>query len=132
MLTEDKICLFLNTEVVGREFRARGWVREKAERGKTKAKETEERPAGPIKRAKKRAKSRHPRPIPLVNPPIEQDNLPASRPRDPDDPEIEEYDTDPEIDDKEAEEAFIRIIGVFTVEQYVFSLIELWGAQYRD
>jgi hypothetical protein len=124
MLTEDKMCLFLNTEVVGRESRARGWVREKAERGKAKvkklaAKEAEEGPAGPIKRAKKRAKSRHPRPTPLVNPPAEQDNLPASRPRDPDDPDIEEYDTDPEIDDEEA-------------EQYVSSLIELWGAQYRD
>jgi hypothetical protein len=137
MLTEDKMCLFLNTEVVGRESRARGWVREKAERGKAKvkklaAKEAEEGPAGPIKRAKKRAKSRHPRPTPLVNPPAEQDNLPASRPRDPDDPDIEEYDTDPEIDDEEAEEAFIRTIGASTVEQYVSSLIELWGAQYRD
>ena len=137
MLTEDKMCLFLNTEVVGRESRARGWVREKAEREKAKveklaAKEAEEGPAGPIKRPKKRAKSRHPRPTPLVNPPAEQDNLPASRPRDPDDPDIEEYDTDPEIDDEEAEEAFIRTIGASTVEQYVSSLIELWGAQYRD
>jgi hypothetical protein len=96
------------------------------------AKETKAGPAGPIKRAKKRAKSRHPRPIPLVNPPIEQNDLPASRPRDPDDPEIEKYDTDPEIDDKEAEEAFIRTIRTSTVEQYVSSLIELWGAQYRD
>jgi hypothetical protein len=71
MLTEDKICLFFNTEVVGRESRARGWVREKAERGKAKAKEAEEGPAGPIKRVKKRAKSRHPRPISLVNLPVE-------------------------------------------------------------
>jgi hypothetical protein len=112
-------------------------VREKAERGKAKvkklaAKEAEEGPAGPTKRAKKRAKSRHPRLTPLVNPLAKQDNLPASRPRDPDDPDIEEYDTDPEIDDKEAEEAFIRTIRAFTVEQYVSSLIELWGAQYRD
>jgi hypothetical protein len=132
MLTEDKMCLFLNTEVVGRESRARGWVREKAERGKAKAKvkklaakKAEERPAGPTKRAKKRVKSRHPRPISLVNPPAEQDNLPASRLRDPDDPDIEEYDTDPEIDDKEAEKTFIRTIGIFTVEQYVSSLIKL-------
>jgi hypothetical protein len=74
MLTEDKICLFFNTEVVGREFRARGWVREKVERGKAKAKmeklaakEAEKGPVGLIKRAKKRAKSRYSRFISLVN-----------------------------------------------------------------
>jgi hypothetical protein len=78
---------------------------------KLAAKEAEE---GPIKRAKKRAKSRHPRLIPLVNPPAEQNNLFTSRFRDPDDPDIEKYDTDPEIDDKKAEEAFIRTIRTFS------------------
>jgi hypothetical protein len=73
MLTEDKMCLFLNTEIVGRESRTRGWVKEKAEHGKTKikklaAKKAEKGPAGLIKRVKKRAKSRHPRFTSLVNP----------------------------------------------------------------
>jgi hypothetical protein len=99
---------------------------------KLAAKKAEKGPAGPTKRAKKRAKSRYPRPISLVNPFIEQDNLPASRPRDLDDPKIEKYDTDPEIDDKEAEKAFIRTIKASIIEQYVSSLIELWGAQYRN
>jgi hypothetical protein len=71
MLTEDKICLFLNTEIVGREFRARGWVRKKAEREKAKAKvkklAAKEAEKKPIKKAKKRAKSRYPRFISLVN-----------------------------------------------------------------
>jgi hypothetical protein len=130
MLTEDKICLFLNTEIVGRESRARDWVREKAERKKAKvkklaAKEVEERPAKPIKRVKKRVKLRYPCLIPLVNPLAEQDNLPVSRSRNPDDPNIEKYDTDPEIDDKKAEEAFIRTIRISTIEQYVSSLIKL-------
>jgi hypothetical protein len=120
MVTEDKICLFFNTEVVGRESRAKGYVKEKAERGKAKdeklaakeAEKAEERPIGSKKRFKK-AKSTHSRPPPPVNVPIEQDDLLASRPHDPQDPEVEEYETDPEIDD---EEAFIRTIGAFTVE----------------
>ena len=61
MVTEDKICLFLNTEVVGRESRAKDYVKEKAERGKAKdeklaakkAEKAEERPIGPKKRFKK-------------------------------------------------------------------------------
>jgi hypothetical protein len=136
MVIEDKICLFLNTEVVGRESRAKGYVKEKAERGKAKdeklaAKEVEkaeERLIGPKKRFKK-AKSTHPRPSPPVNVPIEQDDLFISRPHDPQDPEVEEYETDPEVDD---EKAFIRTIGASTVKQYVSSFIEIWGEQYKD
>jgi hypothetical protein len=33
-----------------------------------------------------------------------------------DDPNIEKYDIDPEINDKKAEKAFIRIIKIFTIE----------------
>jgi hypothetical protein len=129
MVTEDKICLFLNTKVVGREFRAKGYVKEKAEREAAKeAEKVKERPIGFKKRFKK-AKSTYPRPPPPINAPIEQDDLPASRSHDPQDPEIEEYETDPEVDD---EKVFIRTIGASTVKQYVSSLIEIWDKQYRD
>jgi hypothetical protein len=87
------------------------------------AEKVEERPIRPKKRFKK-AKSTYPRLLPPVNVPIKQDDLSASRPHDPQDPEVEKYETDPKIDDKKV---FIRTIGVFTVKQYVSSLIEVWG-----
>jgi hypothetical protein len=123
MVTEDKICLFLNTEVVGRESRTKDYVKEKAKREKAKDEKlaAEERPIGPKRRFKK-AKSTYPRFPPPVNAFIKQDDLPISRPHDSQDPKVEKYETDSKIDDKEI---FIRTIEAFTVKQYVFSFIKI-------
>jgi hypothetical protein len=72
IVTEDKMCFFLNTEIVGRESRAKDYVKKKAERKKAKNEKlaAEKRPTGPKKRFKK-AKSTHPRLSPPVNALIE-------------------------------------------------------------
>jgi hypothetical protein len=125
MIIKNKICLFLNIEIVGREFRAKDYMKKKAEREKAKDEKlaVKKRSIGLKKRFKK-AKSTHPRLSLPVNVLIEQDNLFTSCPHDFQNPKVEEYQTDSEVDD---EEAFIRIIGASIIEQYVSSFIEIWG-----
>lgn len=59
--------------------------------------------------------------------------LPAERPRDPQDPDIEEYDTDPELDaDADEDTLFKETVGFSVVESYVNGVTELWKEQRRD
>jgi hypothetical protein len=111
-VSEDKLCLFLNTEVIGRESRARGYL-------KRRKKKLDDRRAR-IERCEKKKSAR------IDN---ETAFLPAERFRDSQDSDIEEYDTDPEFDtDADADEntLFKETVGFSVVESYINGVTEFW------
>ena len=132
MLTEEKLCYFMKDEVIGRESMSPGYLARRAK------KLEEWRKEGAEKKAQKTTHTETTRPQAPKRPKAtavaeEDDLLPAERVRDPDDPEIEEYESDPVLDgDKEERDLFIEKVGYSVVEQVAAGLMELWREQNHD
>jgi hypothetical protein len=119
-VSEEKLCLFLNAEVIGRESRARGYA------ARRKRKLTDRRLR--LKRGEKRQKTRAHQELPDTDT-DGHDTDSVSNGVDDNDNDHHHTDTDTDTDE---DTLFKETVGFSVVESYVNGITELWKEQRRN